>query len=97
MKKNNSDEKKVYWNDPVDKLPKCGNQTRKKLLTVRIENMSHIVAIEKPEDFVLTSGLTITTSMAIWYHAKAASQQERPIPVDHRKAVNSYKSKYGDD
>ena len=35
--------------------------------------------------------------MAIWNHAKAASQQERPIRVDHRKADNPYKSKYGDD
>ena len=95
--KNNSDEKKIYSNDPVDKLPKCGNKTRKKLLTVGIKYVSHIVAIEKPDEFVLPSGLTRTTFLAIWNAAKAASEQERPIPVDHRKAANPYESKYGDD
>ena len=51
--------------------------------------------IDDLKAFVLLSSLTRTTFITTLNHTNAASQQERQIPVDHRKAANPYKYKYG--
>ena len=88
---------KVYSNDPVDKLKKCGYQTKKKLLTVGIKQVQDLRDISDANNFTLPPGLARKTFQTVWQYAKEAEEQPRPLPIDHRKAANPYESKYGAD
>lgn len=92
-----SSDDKVYGNDLVEKLKKCGNQTKKKLLTVGIERVSDLKQIDNPDNFILPPGLTRNTFKSVWQYAQEAETEPRPLPKDHRKAANPYESKYGSD
>ena len=85
----------IYCDEKVDRLKKCGYQSKKKLLTVGIEFVSHLQAIDDPDNFVLPEGLTKSTFKNIWKHAQDASRDQKPKPVDHRNTPNPYESKFG--
>ena len=91
------EEGKVYANEKVTKLKKCGNVTARKLKTVGIETVQHLKDIPDPDCFVLPTGLPKSTFKLVWTHAKEASCEDVPEDLDHRKEANPYLSRYGND
>ena len=91
----NSD--KIYGNECVKRLEKCGEATRKKLATVGIKTVRDLKNVPDPSTFIMPQGLSKKTFQVIWNKAQEASDEDLPPPIDHRKAVNPYLSKFGDD
>ena len=87
----------IYANESVDRLKKCGTQSKKKLVTVGINTVRDLKNVPNPNDFVLPKGLPRKTFVVVWHHAQDASDDYTPPPIDHRKDNNPYISKYGDE
>ena len=89
------EEGRVYANENVIKLKKCGNKTSKRLATVGIVTVADLKNVPDPNLFVLPEGLPRTTFKVVWKHAQDASSEDVPQDIDHRRAANPYLSKYG--
>ena len=86
----------IYSNECVKVLKQCGDKTRDKLHQVGIDNVGKLKNVPNPNDFELPQGLTRVAFVKLWEQAQESSDASIPPPVDHRKAVHPYISKYGD-
>ena len=86
----------VYASECVKRLSKCGEATRKKLEKVGIKIVRDLQNVPDPNTFSLPQGLSKKTFEVIWQKAQEASTEDLPPPIDHRKALNPYESKFGE-
>ena len=77
-------------------LKKWGEKTTTRLGTIGIKVVSDLQQIPDPNQVVLPKGVSKNIFLQIWHHAKEASTNKAPPPIDHKKALNLHLSRFGD-
>ena len=61
-----------------------------------VRQLQNIPDSKLHQDLQLPQGLTLKTFLNAWDRAQEASKQDSPQVIDHRKALNPYLSRYGE-
>ena len=86
----------IYTDESVMKLKSVGKKTNDKLNSMGIKIVSDLQKILDPNQVLLPQGFSKKAFQQVWQYAKDASLEKTPSPIDHRKALNPYLSRYGE-
>ena len=93
--KNQEGKGKLYQNDPIRKLKKCGKVSCQKLQDVGIRTVVDLRKASREKSECLGSiQLSLTTLNHFCHQALEAEEADRPKDLDYRQEVNPYLSRY---
>ena len=87
---------KLYADDKLDRLNKCGSKTLKKFRSIGVFTVYDLAILPKDDCFSVP-GISIKLMESMLQQVSEASTETSPPVVDHRKAANPYLSKFGPD
>ena len=91
---------KLYEDDLLRKLNKCGSVSEAKLNVIGLMNVGDVKKLKEEaiKHIALPKGISKTNFRLMWEHAQQDTiPGVAPLTVDHRQAPNPYLSKYGQD